>query len=40
LTWCYDEGGDTALRLNYIPLPASLAEASIKKLRTGLLASS
>jgi len=40
LTWCYDEGGDTALRLNYIPLPASLAEASIKKLRTSLPASS
>ena len=39
LTWCYDEGGDIALRLNYIPLPASLAEASIKKLRTGLLTS-
>ena len=40
LTWCYDEGGDTALRLNYSPLPASLAEASIKKLRTSLPASS
>jgi len=39
LTWCYDEGGDVALRLNYIPLSARLAEASIKKLRTGLLAS-
>ena len=39
LTWCYDEGGDVALRLNYIPVPANLAEASIKKIRTSLLSS-
>ncbi|MCK4488525.1 MAG: hypothetical protein KAU38_17410, partial [Desulfobacterales bacterium] len=39
LTWCYDEGGDIALRLNYIPLTGGLSEASINTLRTSLLAS-
>ncbi len=39
LTWCYDEGGDIALRLNYIPLTGGLSEASINTLRTGLLSS-
>ena len=39
LTWCYDEEGDIALRLNYIPLTGGLSEASINNLRTGLLAS-
>ena len=36
LTWCYDEGGDIALRLNYIPLTGGLSEASINTLRTSL----
>jgi len=40
LTWCYDEGGEIALRLHYIPLPDEWAEASIKTLRARLLPAS
>lgn len=37
LTWCYDEGGEIALRLHYIPLPDPWAESSIRILRSRLL---
>ncbi len=40
LTWCYDEGGEIALRLQYIPLPGTWAETSVRTLRTRLLKSS
>lgn len=37
LTWCYDEGSDIALGLNYIPVPSPVADDSIKSLRQYLL---